>query len=78
MTTPLPEGYQPSPSTSKANPALHSKFQQVIGSLLYIMLGMSPAPWSSHLSDGAWVRWGANRSPDTDRWFAMTQYSRFV
>jgi hypothetical protein len=40
--TPLPEGYQPSPNTSPANPALRSKFQQVIGSLLYIMLGTHP------------------------------------
>ena len=39
---------------------------------------MSPAPRSSHWSDGAWVSWGANRSPDADRWFAMTRYSRFV
>ena len=40
MATPLPEGYQPSPNTSTASPALRSEFQQVIGSLLYIMLGM--------------------------------------
>jgi hypothetical protein len=40
--TPLPEGYQPSPNTSPVNPALRSKFQQVIGSLLYIMLGTRP------------------------------------
>ena len=37
--TPLPEGYQPRPSTSPADPELWSKFQQVIGSLLYIMIG---------------------------------------
>ena len=42
VPTPLPEGYQPSPNTSEANPALRSRFQQVIGSLLYIMLGMRP------------------------------------
>ena len=30
------------PSTSPANPALRSEFQQVIGSLLYIMLGTQP------------------------------------
>ena len=40
--TPLPEGYQPSPNTSHADPALRSKYQQVIGSLLYIMLGTRP------------------------------------
>ena len=40
--TPLPEGYQPSPNTSTASPALRSEFQQVIGSLLYIMLGTRP------------------------------------
>ena len=39
VPTPLPEGYNPSPNTSAADPALRSKFQQVIGSLLYIMLG---------------------------------------
>ena len=39
---------------------------------------MSPAPRSSGWYDGAWVRWGANRSPDADRWFGMTRYSRFV
>jgi hypothetical protein len=42
VPTPLPEGYQPSPSTSDANPALRSKFRQVIGLLLYIMLGTCP------------------------------------
>jgi hypothetical protein len=40
--TPLPEGYQPTPNTSHADPALRSEFQQVIGSLLYIMLGTRP------------------------------------
>jgi len=38
--TPLPEGYQPSPATENASATLRSKYQQVIGSLLYIMLGM--------------------------------------
>jgi Reverse transcriptase (RNA-dependent DNA polymerase) len=38
----LPEGYQPSPNTSPADPSLHSQFQQVIGLLLYIMLGTRP------------------------------------
>ena len=37
--TPLPEGYQPSPATENASATLCSKYQQVIGSLLYIMLG---------------------------------------
>ena len=37
--TPLPEGYQPLPNTAPINPAIRSKYQQVIGSLLYIMLG---------------------------------------
>ena len=40
--TPLPEGYQPRPNTGTADPELRSKFQQVIGSLLYIMIGMRP------------------------------------
>jgi hypothetical protein len=39
----LPEGYQPSPNTSPTDPSLRSQFQQVIGSLLYIMLGTHPA-----------------------------------
>ena len=37
--TTLPEGYQPSPCQDAAEATLHSKYQQVIGSLLYIMLG---------------------------------------
>ena len=37
--TPLPEGYQPLPSSVTSDAGLHSKYQQVIGSLLYIMLG---------------------------------------
>ena len=42
VPTPLPEGYQPLPNKSPVDPALRSLFQQVIGSLLYIMLGMRP------------------------------------
>jgi hypothetical protein len=37
--TPLPEGYQPLANTGPVDSALQSQFQQVIGSLLYIMLG---------------------------------------
>jgi hypothetical protein len=37
--TPLPEGYQPSPAKENTSATLRSKYQQVIGSLLYIMLG---------------------------------------
>ncbi len=40
--TPLPEGYQPSPAKENASATLCSKYQQVIGSLLYIMLGTWP------------------------------------
>src|SRR5260370_2687482 len=40
--TPLPEGYQPLPNNTSINPAIRSKYQQVIGSLLYIMLGTHP------------------------------------
>ena len=39
---------------------------------------MSLAPRPTAWTDGAWVRWGANRSPDADRWFAMMRYSKFV
>ena len=41
-STPLPEGYHLSPNQSSVDPASRSKFQQVIGSLLYIMLGTRP------------------------------------
>src|SRR5260370_6244361 len=40
--TPLPEGYQPLPNNAPINPTIRSKYQQVIGSLLYIMLGTRP------------------------------------
>src|SRR5258708_3044420 len=33
----MPKGYQPSPNTFQVNSTLKSKFQQVIGLLLYIM-----------------------------------------
>jgi len=39
VPTPLPKGYHPLPNKSTASSELHSKYQQVIGSLLYIMLG---------------------------------------
>ena len=37
--TPLSTGYIPEPHTGNADPSLRSRFQMVIGSLLYIMLG---------------------------------------
>ncbi|KAJ8507691.1 hypothetical protein ONZ45_g9978 [Pleurotus djamor] len=40
--TPLPTGYRPEPHKGSVDPALRSRFQQVIGSLLYIMLGTRP------------------------------------
>jgi transposase InsO family protein len=42
IPTPLPEGYHPMPNKNESTPDLHSKYQQVIGSLLYIMLGTRP------------------------------------
>ncbi len=39
VPTPLPEGYHPSPNKGSASPELHASYQQVIGSLLYIMIG---------------------------------------
>ena len=42
VPTLLPEGYYPSINKSPPDPTLCSKFQQVIGSLLYIMLGTHP------------------------------------
>ena len=40
--TPLPAGYVPKPSEEQANPERQSRFQTVIGSLLYLMLGTRP------------------------------------
>lgn len=40
--TPLPDGYQPVKHEGAVDPALRTRFQTVIGSLLYIMLGTCP------------------------------------
>src|SRR6202789_2948584 len=40
--TPLPAGYVPAPSAAAAHPERRSRFQTVIGSLLYLMLGTRP------------------------------------
>ena len=40
--TPLPEGYIPMPNEEEVNLARRNRFQIVIGSLLYIMLGTRP------------------------------------
>ena len=40
--TPLPSGYNPLPNTTQSTPHLRSRYQSVIGSLLYIMLGTRP------------------------------------
>jgi hypothetical protein len=40
--TPLPQGYKPLPNEGPVDPARRQKFQSVIGSLLYIMLGTRP------------------------------------
>jgi len=40
--TPLPTGYTPTPNQGEVNPHLCTLFQQIIGSLLYIMLGTRP------------------------------------
>ncbi|KAL7280477.1 hypothetical protein ACG7TL_005409 [Trametes sanguinea] len=40
--TPLPAGYYPKPNDGTADPTLRSRFQTVIGSLLYIMLSTRP------------------------------------
>ena len=42
VPTPLPEGYHPMPNKNQSTPDLRSQYQQVIGSLLYIMLGTRP------------------------------------
>jgi hypothetical protein len=41
-STPLPSGYNPVPNKLPVDEKLHIKYQQVIGSLLYLMLGMRP------------------------------------
>jgi len=38
----LPQGYVPTPNTSPENPKQKSHYQQVIGFLLYLMLGTHP------------------------------------
>ena len=40
--TPLPAGYYPEPNQGELDPELRQRFQTVIGSLLYIMLGTRP------------------------------------
>jgi len=40
--TPLPQGYVPTPNESPENPKHKSHYQQVIGSLLYLILGTHP------------------------------------
>ena len=41
-SVPLPTGYIPRPNEGKENSSVHSHYQLVIGSLLYIMLGIRP------------------------------------
>jgi hypothetical protein len=40
--TPLPQGYLPTLNTDPVDAAMRNKYQQVIGSLLYLMLGTRP------------------------------------
>ena len=42
VPTPLPEGYQPQPNKGSPDPEIHVSSQQVIGPLLYIMIGTQP------------------------------------
>jgi len=41
-STPLPAGYYATKNTEPVDAELHSRFQTVIGSLLYLMLGTRP------------------------------------
>ena len=41
-STPLPAGYYAAKNTEPVDVDLHSRFQMVIGSLLYLMLGTRP------------------------------------
>jgi len=40
--TPLPTGYMPTPNEREVNPQMRTLIQQIIGSLLYIMLRTHP------------------------------------
>ncbi len=40
--TPLPSGFKPAINTAEVDPQLRTKYQQVIGSLLYLSLGTRP------------------------------------
>ena len=42
IPTPLPEGYQPQLNKGSPDPEIHASYQQVRGSLLYIMIGTQP------------------------------------
>jgi hypothetical protein len=42
VPTPLPSGYAPLNNTDPVDEKLHNRYQQVIGSLLYLMLGTRP------------------------------------
>ncbi len=42
VPTPLPKGYHPSSNKGTASPEICVSYQQVIGSLLYIMIGTQP------------------------------------
>jgi len=40
--TPLPEGYKPMPNIGTSDPQMRNYFQQIIGSLIYLMIGTRP------------------------------------
>ena len=40
--TPLPAGYHAIPNDAEVDPTLHSRYQMVIGSLIYLMIGTRP------------------------------------
>ena len=42
VSTPLPEGYHPAPNVQSVDTQLQTKYQQIIGSLMYIMLRTHP------------------------------------
>ena len=67
--TPLPAGFEFEPYTGKVNPEFRTKYQQLVGSIMYLMIGSRPdiafatvklsqhsaSPSAAHYRAGLWV-----------------------